>query len=243
MVRINKFFLLFLGLILSCSESDRDDGVQTLKTYLSGGFEQGAVIACAATDAEAKKILTFFYPEAGARDIRIYQTDDDEVDKDDYSKYTQVFLQSEPVFNGYLGMFPQESTTEKWIVITFELEGEIKISNPIRSKQITKPTVWHDDVTINQENTEMPVFTWEDDAFGDNAIYFQVISDHENNLLSATYTLENQFQYYKTSNVVLNITTEMPPVLISGNTYNFTLMDVSEDNWVNSVISKTFKIE
>jgi len=100
------------------------------------------------------------------------------------------------------------------------------VSNPIRTKQNTKPSIWSEDVIIDQSVDMMPMFTWTNNAFGDNAIYFQVISDAQDNLL-----------------VVLNITTETPPNIITGNFYKFTLMDVSLDNWVNAVIQKTFEAE
>jgi hypothetical protein len=232
-------FLLFVA-ITSCSETNDETSI-ILADYLQGNFEQGAVIACAGSDEEAKNILTFYYPEAGASDIRLYQTANANVDKNDFSAYSRVFLNPEPLFNGYLGKFTQDPAVERWIVVTFMLEGEIKISNPIRSKQISKPTVWNSVVTINQSVSTMPRFSWLDNAYGDNAIYFQVVSDNQNNLLSGTYTFDNWFQYYNTSNLVLNITTQAPPILQVGETYNFTLMDVSEDNWVNGIIlNKTF---
>ncbi|GAA3636279.1 hypothetical protein [Flavivirga jejuensis] len=231
-----KYISILLVLLISCSE-DNDDVLQTLQTYTQGEkIEMGAVIACTASDKDSGAILTFYYPEEGASDVRYYETDNVEVKNDDFSNYTRVLLNSEPVFNGYLGRFTQNASNEKWIIVTFKLDGEIKISNPIRSKQITKPTVWNDEVIIDQSQSGMPIFTWQNNAFGDNAIYFQVVSDEQGNLLSGTYTYENQFQYYNTSNVVLNITTETAPVLSIGEPYNFTLMDVSEDNWVNLVI-------
>ena len=98
---------------------------------------------------------------------------------------------------------------------------------------MTKPTLWNDEVVIVETPPNMPVFRWEDNAVGDNAIYFQVISDSQNNLLSGTYTYENLFQYYNTDNVVLNVTTQTPPDLVPKASYNFTLVDVSSDNWVN----------
>lgn len=239
----SKIKYVFIGLIIfSCSNTD--DEIITLATYLNNNtFETGAVIACAASDEISNEILTFYYSEEGASNIRYYETETTQIDESDFSNYTRKQLQSEPFFNGYLGKFTQSSSIEKWIIVTFELNNEIKISNPIRSKQITKPTVWNDNVSINQNDVGMPNFMWDNNPFGDNAIYFQVISDAENNLLSGTYTYENHFQYYNTSNVVLNVTTQTPPILISGNNYNFTLMDVSEDNWVNWVILKTFEAQ
>lgn len=237
-----KYLIISALTFVSCAQ-DNDDNVSiTLSSYINvQKFELGAVIACAASELNTNNILTFFYPEAGASNIRFYETENAQVDKLDFSKYNQVFLESEPFFNGYLGKFTQSGSVEKWIIITFELDNEIKVSNPIRSKQRSKRTFWTDAVTIDQRDPTMPNFSWENNPFDDNAIYFQVVSDFENNLLSGTYTLENQFQYYKLNNVVLNITTQTPPALISGNTYNFTLMDVSEDNWVNWVVQKSFK--
>ena len=235
---------LILCVVFSCSKNVDNEFSTTLSSYVNEQkFELGAVIACAASEENTNNILTFFYPEDGASNIRFYETVNAEVDKSDFSNYKQTFIKSEPFFNGYLGRFTQSDSVEKWIVITFELDNEIKISNPIRSKQISKPTVWTDAVTINQSEATMPSFTWQDNAAGDNAIYFQVISDSQNNLLSGTYTNENTFQYYNTNNVILNITTQTPPNLIHDNTYNFTLMDVSEDNWVNLVVQKMFQLQ
>jgi len=165
------------------------------------------------------------------------------VDENDFTNYTRNSLKAEPFFNGYLVKFTQNASNEKWVIITFELHDEIKISNPIRSKQISKPTVWNVEVVINQSQSGMPDFMWEDNPVGDNANYFQVVSDGNDNLLSGTYTYENQFQFYNTNNVVLNVTTQTPPDLILSRNYNFTLMDVSLDNWVNWVIQKQFIAE
>ena len=241
-MKIRKYHLLICCfLLLSCFNDTDDVLTGTLSSYTKGvNIELGAVIACASSDEITNEILTFYYPEAGAKNVRFYETSSIEVNPNEFLNYKQIFLESEPFFNGYLGKFTQASATEKWIIITFELNDEIKISNPIRTKQITKPTIWTNDVLISTLDPLMPNFSWEDNPFGDNAIYFQIISDIQNNLLSGTYTLENNFQYYNTNNVVLNITTQNPPALITKTKYNFTLMDVSEDNWVNWVVQKSF---
>ncbi|AJR02544.1 hypothetical protein AW14_01640 [Siansivirga zeaxanthinifaciens CC-SAMT-1] len=229
-------------MILSCSNSDEAIAPTSLKSYLnSNRFEKGAVIACSASDMETANVLTFFYPVLNAVNARLYETTSVNVNPLDFENYTQVFLESEPIFNGYLRRFSQESSVEKWLIVTFELENEIKVSNPIRSKQFSKPTRWQDIVSINQSQVGMPLFSWPDNPFGDNAIYFQIVSDGNDNLLSGTYTNQNQFQYYKLDNVVLNITRETPPILQLNTSYNFTLMDVSLDNWVNAVtLNKSF---
>jgi len=233
-------YILVFSIALSCTDSD-DNLVLTLLSYLeTGTYTNGAVIACAASDQNTNKLLTFYYPETGATNIRLYQTNNADINPNDFSNYQQVFVENEPFFNGYLGKFVQSVVNEKWSIVTFELDGDIKISNPIRSKQITKPTVWTDAVTIDQSQSGMPKFVWENNAVGDNAIYFQVLSNSANDLISGTYTYDNYFQFYNTDNVVLNITSEIPSSLILDEEYNFTLMDVSEDNWVNWVVLKTF---
>ena len=243
---MKRIVLVFLTCILtmSCSNDSDDEIEQRLSTYVQGRIiEKGAVIACAASDNITGDILTFYYPEIGASNISLYQTATTDIDHNDYSNYKQVLVQNDPFFNGYLGRYQLSGENEKWIIVTFELDNEVKISNPIRSKQLRKPTLWNDVVVISESSLGMPTFEWEDNPVGDNAIYFQVISDDENNLLSGTYTYENKFQYYNTDNVVLNVTTQTPPNLTSKVPYNFTLMDVSVDNWVNWVVQKSFEIQ
>jgi hypothetical protein len=208
---------------------------------MNSEIETGAVIACAAS--KDNSVFRFYYPENGAKNIKYYETLSMNLDANDYENHTQRGLDTAPVFNGYLEKFISNLAIEKWVIITFELDDGIKISNPIRIKHVTKPTVWNENVTIDQSEIAMPNFSWVHNSEEGNAIYFEVISDTENNLLSGTYTYQNNFQYYNLENVVLNITTQSPPELIVNNGYNFTLMDVSEDNWVNLVIQKLFIIQ
>jgi hypothetical protein len=230
--------------IVSCSNDYNDILEQTLSAYVLGRTtEVSGVIACAASAKDSGNILTFYYPEEGAENVRLYETKSADLDQNDFSNFQLILLQNEPFFNGHLGKYEHSSVNEKWIIVTFELDNEIKISNPIRSKQITKPTLWDDAVLIDEPQSGMPNFQWEDNPVGGNAIYFQVVSDSGNNLFSGTYTYENRFQYYRTDNVVLNVTTQAPPALVSKTLYNFTLMDVSVDNWVNWVVQKSFEVQ
>jgi len=241
-MKLFKCISIFI-ILASCSNND-DINNNSLSTYiLNKTIEIGAVIACAASDEVPNDVLVFYYPEIGASNIRLYETINIEVDNSDFSNYNEIATEPLPFFNGYLEKIVRNISTEKWMIVTFELNNEVKISNPIRTRQISKPSVWDEDVSINQDEIGMPNFSWINNEFGDNEIYFQIISNLQNNLLSGTYTFENQFQYYNTSNVVLNITTETPPELSIGTSYNFTLMDVSEDNWVNLVIEKTFEAQ
>lgn len=242
--------LLTFSLLISCQSDDTSEAVNLVNTNALSGvianrtIETGAVIACAASDInDATIVNVFYYLEEGATNIRFFETNTANVDKDDYANYQELDITSQPLFDGFIYQFTRPFAHEQWVIISFELDGEIKLSNPIRTKNVTKPTIWTEAVDINQEVSKMPKFMWEHNANGDNAIYFQIVSTVDNGLLSGTYTFENQFQYYDTSNVVLNITQENPLELTVDNSYKFTLMDVSEDNWVNTVIQSIFIAE
>ncbi len=131
MIKVKHIFICLL-IIFSCAEDNDDDINETLAHYIEGKtIELGGVIACAASDETSGDVLTFYYPEEGATNIYFYQTESVDVDSNDFLNYSRVSLISAPFFNGYLGRFTQVAPKEKWIIITFELEGAIKISNPI----------------------------------------------------------------------------------------------------------------
>jgi hypothetical protein len=206
--------------------------------------ETDDVIACAASKNEdSNTAFVFYYPIPGATNIRYFETKDVSVEKNDLLEYTEVDLLKEDVFNGYLGRFVRVSNKEVWCIVTYLVNNELRISQPIRLKNSSKPTEWSDAVEIDTDVNTMPVFSWEDGVYDDNEIYFQVITNSNNYLLSGTYTYDRWFQYYELENVVLNVTRDTPPQLLSNNSYGFTMMGVSIDNWVNLVIQKNFQIE
>ncbi|WP_430411595.1 hypothetical protein [Kordia sp.] len=248
-VKTIAYTLLFFA-IVACNSDDSATEINIINTanlsevIANRTIETGAVIACAASDAGNSEVVNvYYYLEAGATNVQFFETNTVDVNKDDYSNYRRLDINETPLFEGFIQQFTRPFAIEQWVIVAYELDGEVKISNPIRIKNITKPTVWTTEVDITQETSKMPKFTWEHNTNGDNAIYFQILSTIDNGLLSGTYTFENQFQYYNTSNVVLNITPENPLELTIGNSYKFTLMDVSEDNWVNTVIQDIFIVQ
>jgi len=238
-----RSFICFVLLVLavSCS-SDLENQDITLEDGLKGRTTVlDNVIACAASNQNDDLVSVFFYPRTGATNIRYYETEDLNVSKNDFDEYYRLEIPSFNVFNGYLKKFEVAVSQEKWVIVTFQEGGETHVSNPIRLKHFTKPTQYaSQNIKIDSIETGMPIFSWEDGEYTDSEIYFQVVSDASDNLLSGTYTYENSFQYYNLDNVVLNITTENPLTLKSESTYNFTLMAVSEDNWVNLISEKEF---
>lgn len=149
-------------------------------------------------------------------------------------------MPTEDVFGGYLKRFVRSGSDEVFSIVTFQTPGKFHKSNPIRLKQASKPTEYHMNVMIDDSQSLMPTFTWSDGVIAENAIYFQVLSDESNEFISGTYTFDLWFQYYKLSNVVLNINRNMPQALILQNEYNFSMLAVSLDNWVNLIIEKPF---
>ncbi|GGI56663.1 hypothetical protein [Winogradskyella haliclonae] len=245
-MKLLKTLSLVLILVGCQSENQPENNSSVLSEVLeNSSFEVGAVIACGASDANnSAQANIYFYPEQNAENFTLYETRLTDVDPNNFSNYTKVEIESEPFFNGFLRQYSRILDAEKWVIVTFNLENEIKVSNPIRTKQISKPSIFNQDITVNQSEALMPQFLWAANEFGDNAIYFQIISDIQQNVFSATYTFESNFQYYNTSNVVLNITEGIPPNLQSEETYSFSLMDVSEDNWVNAIsLNANFTIE
>ena len=129
-------------------------------------------------------------------------------------------------------------------VVTYKTPGKLHVCTPIRLKTNEKPTETNAALVEIDEAGVHPSFSWEDGLIRENVIYFQVISDEAGNLISGTYTIEKAFTFYDLSNVVFNITdSTTTPALEPNKIYRFTLMGVSEDNWVNLFSEIPFEFE
>ncbi|WP_431125392.1 hypothetical protein [Flagellimonas flava] len=241
---VSSLLAVFL-LLVSCSSDNEElpaDG-NLASDLRDQEMVLGNVIACAASNEDPSVVSIFLYPREGASNINFYETEHLEVDENNFSHYTKGTAELIDVFNGYLLKYEIVPDQEKWVIVTFEEGGKVHLSNPIRLKQLAKPTEYlPQNVTVDNSGV-MPIFSWEDGAFDDTIIYFQVVSDENNMLLSGTYTMDQMFQYYELDNVVLNITVTEPPSLVLGNNYNFSLLAVSEDNWVNLFAEVNFTLE
>ena len=233
--------LSLLFLLFSC-DNNASLEEQILADYLelNSSLERADLVACAAgriggiLPTSTTPTDVFFYPIQGATDFRYFEAERVE-DSLDFTKYIRKELPDEPVFNGYLWKFNNsEFSDERMGVVTYLSEGKLHVCTPIRLKTNVKPTEVNSDLITITENGLMPSFTWEEGQIRENVIFFQVISDEQGNLISGTYTVDRDFTFYDLDNVVFNITdTTSTPVLGPSRSYNFTLMGVSEDNWVN----------
>lgn len=231
---VQRTYLIAMILAAACS-TDQLDREGTLQDALNG--EEPVldnVIACAASNQHDDLVSVYLYPRDGASDLGYYETLDAETDKNDFNAYYYVEEPLVDVFNGYLKKFEVPVSDEKWVIVSFEEGGRTHLSNPIRLKHNSKPTEYlPQNVSVDTTDTTMPKFTWQDGTYKDTKIYFEVISDANNDLISGTYTFEKEFQFYDLENVVLNITKGTPTALKQEEPYTFTLLGVSEDNWVN----------
>ncbi len=242
MKRINVF-LACLFLFVACNSDDviRDQIDDALATLVAQNtVEIDSVIACASGSVDPNEVIVYVYPRSGATDIRYFETENANVNKDEYQNYTEIDLPEEDFFNGYLKTFTRQTSEEKWVIISFRESGIVHLSNPIRLKHQSQNTLFTSQVAIDQSQEGMPLFDWNPLVQPQDAIYFQVVSDASNELLSGTYTFESRFRYYQLDNVVLNITEETPPELVTNTDYGFTVMGVSEDNWVNTLLQTEF---
>lgn len=242
-VRLKSFIFFFSSLaFFSCFDNKEIQPFilsEVLEFFTPSQLDE--VIACAASKEDDSSIaFVYYYPVPEAYNVQYYETIDATVDPNDFSNYTEKFLDSEEVFGGYLSRFIRPGNDEVYCIVTFQTIGKFHKSNPIRLKNNTKPTEYNTTVTIDQSQSLMPLFSWDDGIFSDNEIYFQVISDENNDFISGTYTLDKWFQYYNLSNVVLDINREVPEDLMLNQEYNFSMLAVSLDNWVNLVIEKPF---
>ena len=128
-------------------------------------------------------------------------------------------------------------------MVTYLADGKLHISRAIKTKNLTRTTVWSTDIDPTYPEVLKPVFTWSDTSFAESEQYFQVFTQNDDVFLSGTFTTETKFQYYNESNVVRKIHLDTPPSLVIDDTYKFYLYGLSADNWVNLVIQKSFTAE
>lgn len=244
-----KFWVIsFLVLVFCACKKDENStavNVYNLHTYLQNNqhltHNDSNIIACAAGDSSDLKI--FFYPTTGSSNFRFWQTSTTSVDPSQKSLYQEQSYELGDLFNGYLRFFQKPSQDpETWCIVTYENDTSINICQPILLKHQSKPTELNNDLlTIDKTVPTEPLFSWVDGAIAENAIYFEVVSNTTDSLISGTYTYDKQWQFYNLSNVVLNIKDVYPhPTLESNTPYRFTMMGVSQDNWVNLVFMQDF---
>jgi len=245
-------FSLLCVAIVGCDSNEEADQ-ETLESFIASSSLpfSDQLIACAGggelddQNRPDTPISVYFYPIEGAKNFRYFETTSIDDDPDDMALYSEVRLEDDPFFNGYLWRFLNVPLQEeRWSRVVFETGDSLHVSNAIRLKYPVKPTDYDDTQVVVQSNGVNPTFSWPNVNDQTDAIYFQVISDSNGNLVSGTYTFEKTFTFYDLSNVVLNIRDVSPPPMLDiDNDYTFTLMTVSRDNWVNLIAQREFSTD
>jgi hypothetical protein len=236
------FFLICIS-IFSCSEDTDSTVPRNLQEYMNVNLnvQENAVFAFAANAASNTSLTyIFYYPETGASDIRYYELTVASLDKDNFINYRRESLGSEMIFGDKLGRFSRSGSSENWCLVTYKINGALRISAPIKLNNTSKSTVYSNDVLINYKTTLEPNFTWEDSTTNESVNYFQILTDEAEDFISGTSTEDTFFQYYDETNVTLNINDTTPSELVADEIYNFTTFGIGADNWVNMMIEEQF---
>ena len=154
-------------------------------------------------------------------------------------------LDEELVFGLQFRQFSRVEDHESWYIVTYQIDDIIYRSDPIQLKNKSQPTVWKaaTDLEVTFPETLVPLFTWSDFGITTNDRYFHLITTNSSSFISGVYTQQNSFKYNDFSNTTSNINTITPPDLILENTYKTKVLGISNENWVNLVIEKSFDIE
>lgn len=245
---VSKWFnLLFFVLVFSFVSCDNDDDTNassSLQDYITEQQNNMAVssgiVACAAGNLSLNDLpLTVFYRSHnnGFSDLRYYESESTNIDSLDYSNYTQVDIENQSLFNGFMGKFERPvPQTEKWSIVTYIANDTLWYCDPIKMEILQKPTEKPVGlISIDTSEPLNPIFSWIDEPPTENIIYYQLIVDAAtNDAISGTYTTDLHWQFYDLSNVVFNVTSPgAQPELQANQNYKMIMMGVSEDNWVN----------
>ena len=252
---LSKTFLFLIPLIaisfLKCAKDEEElEEYSQLEFYIEQkkSLTRDILIGCAAGSKAliladtAPTLSIFFYAVDSAKDFRCFQSKTANTDPNDFSTYSSFYAPKEELFNGRMKRFVlPNDTLERWVVLTYLSPGKLHVSDPIRIKTISSPTYHIETLLTIEPNGVNPKFNWEKEQEPNNIIYFEIVSDSLANMLSGTYTNDKYWTFYDLSNVVLNVTpSNQTPVLSPQTKYGFTLMGVSEDNWVHTVAMQEF---
>lgn len=237
------FFLVFIAAFFSCSEDADSTVARNLQEYIDqNSNKEFATFTAFAANAAGNQALSyiFYVPEQGATDIRYYEMVDADAATNDFTNYRRKSLSSASVFGGKLGRFSRSGETETWCLVTCVVDGKLHISDLILLKNKSKTTQYTNDVSITYTTTTTPKFIWQDAATTEQDTYLQILTDNKDNFISGTYTKQQTFQFYDESNIVASLNETTPNALVADEIYNFTMINIGEDNWVDLIIEEQF---
>jgi hypothetical protein len=168
-------FLLICISICSCSEDTDITVLRNLQEYIDeiSNVEEKVIFAYAANATSNTSLAhVVYYPEEGASEIRYYELTAATLDKTIFANYRRQSLVSTDVYRGKLQRFSRAGSLESWCLVTYVIQGVLRISEPIKVNNTSKYTAYSNDVSINYTTTIAPNFTWEDGARDESVLYF-----------------------------------------------------------------------
>ncbi|MFK7786547.1 MAG: hypothetical protein AB8B56_15610 [Crocinitomicaceae bacterium] len=239
----------------ACTKKELGSNIASygLKAYMDSKayLPTGNVIAFAGGNPSSfmgdadNPISVFFYAEEGASNFQYFETNSINVDPNDYNQYFPKDYDMTVLYKGFMRKFDHPSiANERWGIVTYETDGTVHVCDPIRIKAVVAPTEdVSPGVTIIESGVN-PEFDWFFVNEPQSETYLSIVSDMENNLVSAVYTNDKFWTFYSISNVVLNLTPgSEAPSLIPDSEYNYTMFGISEDNWVHTITLRSFETD
>lgn len=185
-------------------------------------------------------VFVYFHPIENARDFRYYETDSLNVDKIDFKNYRRKFLNTSTDFGAQLRRFSKENREEVWSIITYEVDGIIYTSAPIKIEVDNNTTQFQTEITTTQTQSLLPLFSWS--SFNTlNEKYLTIISQN-NNFISGFFVNKEMYQYKSDSGVIgtINSSTILPDLMLDA-TYNISVFGINDNNWSNLSITDSFE--
>jgi len=190
------------------------------------------------------RILSYSYFEEG--EFLYFHSTDRVSASGDFNHYTyRRPLGSRSVADGFFEVLPMVQPAagafERMIVVRV-IGDKAYLSNTIFIKGVDELTAAFPNALATENLGQgSQRFIWPEDP-GDNVIYFQLLTDGTDRVVSATYTVAPEFTYYQTDNVVLNVSPGTPPASLSATDgpYRMTVMGVGANNWVNFIRDASF---
>lgn len=240
-MRVRFVFVLILSFLFNSCSSELEQPTTLLTQVITfyDGLEKAQASAFAASaDGIVNTSYIYILPVEGATNYQYFQTSSFQKVSTNLDNYNERKLEMEDVFGGRLKRFVRNERQDVSCIITFQANGVFYQSLPIEIKNQRFQTSYTNFVNLDQSQNLMPKFSWPEQPF--NLFYLQAVTDTDSNLLSGTITNTNEFQYGSSENVIQTINSDVPPALVTGENYGFSMLAIDTDFWANYVIQSAF---
>lgn len=161
-MKFRIIFIFFASFLLNSCEGNLDEPTQLLtqviKFYEDLGQEKLTAFAVGDPNSLDGSYI-YFLPVEGVTNIQYFQTNTTQKIPTNFENYNVLDLELQDVYGGKLKRFVRLDRLESYSIITYQANGNFYMSDPIKLKYRSEPTVFTDVVTINQSQSLMPQFS------------------------------------------------------------------------------------